>query len=298
MTSNIDATVPPTNGPLVSAQIRDNFATAKAEISALQTAIAGAGDVDGPVSSTAGHLAVFADATGKVISDGGAVPIPALPAGATNTVQYNAGSGAFGGAALAAGQPLVGVNAAAPVGGTVLGAYGGGLVLLEQHTASSSATLDFTTGFSNTYDTYLLQCSGIIPVTNNVTFQFLFGTGGGPTYAAANYQWAGIYNTIASATPIGYKSSGSSAALDLLGGIGNGTGQATSITLWLKNTRSSSAYKIVDFTDTTVFQDGTVLTIRQGAVWSDATVVTACRLQMSSGNISSGTARLYGVSKA
>ena len=34
----------------------------------------GGGDVNGPASSTAGHLATFADATGKLIQDGGAIP--------------------------------------------------------------------------------------------------------------------------------------------------------------------------------------------------------------------------------
>jgi len=36
---------------------------------------AAAGNVKGPSSSTAGHVATFADATGKVIQDGGAVPL-------------------------------------------------------------------------------------------------------------------------------------------------------------------------------------------------------------------------------
>ena len=34
----------------------------------------GGGDVNGPASSTTGHLATFADATGKLIQDGGAIP--------------------------------------------------------------------------------------------------------------------------------------------------------------------------------------------------------------------------------
>src|SRR5258707_12876290 len=40
----------------------------------------GTGNVTGPGSSTAGHVATFADATGKVLSDGGA------PVGAANTI--------------------------------------------------------------------------------------------------------------------------------------------------------------------------------------------------------------------
>src|SRR5258708_20490709 len=40
----------------------------------------GTGNVTGPGSSTAGHVATFADATGKLLSDGGA------PGGAANTI--------------------------------------------------------------------------------------------------------------------------------------------------------------------------------------------------------------------
>lgn len=57
----------------------------------------GAGDVVGPVTSTAGHIATFADATGKVLSDGGAIPAGNVtgPASATtgNIPVFNAGSG-------------------------------------------------------------------------------------------------------------------------------------------------------------------------------------------------------------
>src|SRR5947207_2075820 len=62
----------------------------------------------------------------------------------------------------------------------------GALVFLEAHTASASASLDFTTFISSTYDDYLIEGVGIIPATDAVIFRAQVGTGGGPTYDTAN----------------------------------------------------------------------------------------------------------------
>lgn len=72
MTSTINRSVPGTNSPLQSAAVRSNFAAAADDIEALQAEIGNG--VQGPNSSTAGNIAVFADTTGKVIADGGAIP--------------------------------------------------------------------------------------------------------------------------------------------------------------------------------------------------------------------------------
>src|SRR6185369_5115230 len=74
---------------------------------------------------------------------------------------------------------------------TPAGATSGALILLEQHTASSSATLDFTTFISSTYDEYIFEMLDLVPATTNVAFVLRVGTGGGPTYdTAGNYGWA------------------------------------------------------------------------------------------------------------
>jgi hypothetical protein len=53
-----------------------SFAKKKILVSSLPT---GSGNVVGPASATAGHLATFADATGKVLLDGGTLPaVPAI----------------------------------------------------------------------------------------------------------------------------------------------------------------------------------------------------------------------------
>ena len=64
------------------------------------------GNVTGAASSTAGHLATFADTTGRAIADGGAVPTLASLGGAPTTRILSAGTGLSGGGDLSADRSL------------------------------------------------------------------------------------------------------------------------------------------------------------------------------------------------
>ena len=66
----------------------------------------------------------------------------------------------------------------------------GALVLLEQHTAATSATLDFTTSITAAYDEYMIEFVNIIPVSDGIPFQMLVSTNGGASYdTSAIYYW-------------------------------------------------------------------------------------------------------------
>jgi hypothetical protein len=69
---------------------------------------------------------------------------------------------------------------------------GGGLILVEQHAASASASLDFTTCVSSTYDTYKITLTSIIPTTNDDKIGFRFNTGSGFD-SGSNYSWEAFY---------------------------------------------------------------------------------------------------------
>ena len=79
-------------------------------------------------------------------------------------------------------------GAAAPDAGNVFatmadvtGGGSGALILLEQHTASSSSSLDFTTFISSTYDTYQDRDRQLVPNNGHGELEDRWGTGGGPT---------------------------------------------------------------------------------------------------------------------
>ena len=55
---------------------------------------------------------------------------------------------------------------------------GGALNLISTQTASSSATIDFTSGIDSTYKEYIFKFVSIHPATDNVNFTVNFRDGG------------------------------------------------------------------------------------------------------------------------
>ena len=69
------------------------------------------------------------------------------------------------------------------------GAWVSTALVLETHTASTSATLDFTSWYSASYDQYLVQFIGVYGA--GATPQILFSINGGSTWdTAAHYMWS------------------------------------------------------------------------------------------------------------
>jgi len=58
----------------------------------------------------------------------------------------------------------------------------GALVLLSTQTASSSASISFTSGIDSTYDSYVFKFIDINPATDNAYFEFNMSTDGGSNY--------------------------------------------------------------------------------------------------------------------
>src|SRR5690348_10915535 len=70
------------------------------------------------------------------------------------------------------------------------GPPGGAMTLLEQHTASSSASLNFTTCLSSTYDTYQIFLDQLLPATNTANVLLRVSTNGGSSYdSGSHYDW-------------------------------------------------------------------------------------------------------------
>ncbi len=79
---------------------------------------------------------------------------------------------------------------------TVVTGTAGGWTLVEQHTASSSASLDFTTCFSSAFDSYVFDLVNLLPATNGTLVQIRVSLDGGATYIATGepYQWGYGYS--------------------------------------------------------------------------------------------------------
>lgn len=178
----------------------------------------------------------------------------------------------------------------------------GALVLLEAHTASTSATLDFTAfADPNRFDEYLVEFVGVIPATDNVNFYMRMSTDGGASYdATALYSYSSYVWVSGGAGAGGAAQSAPTNQIDLVTG-----NQLDSSTLWglygqarLFALDSTTAYKRVTAQiawrrNSDNAHEGGV----QAAAYHSTTAVNAIRFLMSSGNIASGTIRIYGIAK-
>lgn len=175
----------------------------------------------------------------------------------------------------------------------------GALVLLEQHTAATSATLDFTTFYSSLYDEYVFEFVNLTPVTNNVTLQALCSTNGGSSYDTSSIYVSSIFE---------FNSSGSATQ-------GNAIGSPTTAMAFsaLTNVQNSSAYGIIGFArlfspastsqhkffvGESMYNATVLQRIVFGCEYQSLTAVNAVRFLFSSGNLASGTIRCYGVAKS
>ncbi len=221
-----------------------------------------------------------------------AIPIPGLPgtAGVAGATGPAGPIGMFLGEDGDEGSP-------GPPGGPGPAGTAGALVLLEQHTASASSSLDFTTFISSTYDDYLIEGIGLVPATNATDLRLEIGTGAGPTYDTGNtYEWIGNgWGTDGGA----HTNVGSSGIAKIFNSMSNTAGYGFgTFSLRASNLQSTALRKIFHGTSQFVTSAPRNVTATYGMSWvTTGTVVTALRFIMSSGNITSGTIRIYGLVK-
>jgi len=179
---------------------------------------------------------------------------------------------------------------------------GGAMTLLETQTASSSATLSFTSDIDDTYDEYVFKFYDIHPATDGVPFQFNMSTDSGSNYnITKTTTWFNSYhNEAGNSTTLAYGAGSdlaqSTAFQNLTESIGNDNDQSCSGYMHLYNPSSTTfvkhfitrinLYQLSDYT-------ADVFTAGYGNTTS---AVDAIQFKMSSGNIDAGVIKLYGVS--
>lgn len=181
----------------------------------------------------------------------------------------------------------------------------GGWVLISTASASSSATIDFT-GLTSTYKTYILVIEDLIPATNATTLYFRVGTGGTPTYQSGATDYAFVRGL--SVSPIGafatntFLGTGDGNESYILIGSNAGMSNTANATyngfIRIYDPAQSSVYHSIDYHCTYI--DGTgspyqLISQFGSGVYLSSTAVTAVRILMNSGNITSGTFKLYGL---
>jgi hypothetical protein len=171
------------------------------------------------------------------------------------------------------------------------GSGSGSLILVESHTASSSASLNFTSCISSTYDDYQIELINVLPATNTTAPWLRMSTNGGSSYdSGTNYaSWYRYTGTSA-----GDSGGAAQTEVILFGNIAN-AGAGISGTVKLYNPNQSSVQKPVQFDLVNAQTSNTFRAMGGGQYTVTGSSVNAFQFLFSSGNIASGTIRCYGI---
>lgn len=252
--------------------------TTLARSAAGRVTIEGVGVVKGPASSTDNAVARFDSTTGELVQNSGVI--------------------------IDDSNNITGVAALTATG--IITGLGMGWVAISSQTASSSATIDFTSGLDDTYDHYMIAFENVKPATDDVYFGLRIGTGAGPSWQAG----AGAYGWGARTSgPGGGADDGSAIApsvttliaLSRTTGVGQGVGNAAGehITGVVEFSNPDAAdWPLFKYRSAYMRSDALPQSFDGAGDYGAATAITGIRFLFSSGNIASGTFRLYGLKKS
>ena len=181
--------------------------------------------------------------------------------------------------------------------------FGSAMVLLSTQTASSSASISFTSGIDSTYGEYIFKFYNINPATDNVYFQFQVNATDSTSYDetitstqfAAGHAEADNWNNLfyatgsdqAQGTAFQYLSSGS-------GGIGNAADESAAGELHLFSPASTTYVKHFYAVMPENEKDNQLFTSYTGGYINTTTAIDDIQFKMSSGNFD-GTIKMWGV---
>ena len=182
------------------------------------------------------------------------------------------------------------------------GVSGSSLVLLSTQTASSSSTIDFTSDIDSTYKEYQFHFVDIHPGTNNVTFSFQVDTGTNTNYniTTTSTFFRASHNEDDSGTALQYRTSddqGQGTGFNkLCQTVGNDNDQSCTGILHLFEPSSTTFVKHFIATTNGCHEGDITREVFTAGYFNTTTALTRVRFKFDSGDIDSGTIKMYGVS--
>ena len=179
----------------------------------------------------------------------------------------------------------------------------GDLVFISKQTASSSASISFTSGIDSTYKEYVFYFVNMHPATDGVSFGFLTSTNGGSSYGMTT-------------TTTGFNSyhAESDSGNGLTYDTGNDLAQSTSLiricsdTLGNDNDQNLSGYLHLFNPSSTTFVKHFIANVNvthngdystndmfAGYINDGTNDIDAIKFQMTSGNIDAGSILMFGI---
>ena len=182
------------------------------------------------------------------------------------------------------------------------GVGGGSLVLIATQTASSSSTISFTSGIDSTYKEYIFKFIDIHPATDGASFQFNMSIDTGSNYnVTKTTTYFTAYNYESGGTPaVSYASNvdlaQSTAFQNVNSGVGSDNNQCAVGTLHLFDPSNTTFVKHFLTCGNTYESSDLNSNVFVAGYGNTTSAVDAVQFKFSSGNIDSGTIKLYGVS--
>ena len=183
-----------------------------------------------------------------------------------------------------------------------------GITLISSQTASSSASISFTSGLTSTYKAYKFVFVNCHPATNGVDFEFNLSTDSGSNYnvtktttifqayhtedgGASGLTYQGL-DDLAQST--GYQTL--TANGDGSGSMSNADDSGVSGSLTIFNPASTTYVKhFISTTDNMVYTGGYMTASYVAGYANTTSAINAIQFRMSSGNIDDGKIYLYGI---
>lgn len=177
----------------------------------------------------------------------------------------------------------------------------GSLTHIATQTASSSASLSFTSGIDSTYKEYIFYFVNMHPVTDNVDFRFqanrVSGSGYNETITSTNFQ--AYHEENGSSAVLQYRADYDQAqgtAFQLLGNTcGNGNDESISGYLHIFNPSSTTFVKHYIARTNTYYYGDITIDLYSAGYFNVESALDEFQFKFSSGNIDSGQILLFGL---
>jgi len=177
----------------------------------------------------------------------------------------------------------------------------GSLVFISEQTASSSASVSFTTGIDSTYPIYKFEFINCHASTDASEFEFNLSTDGGSNYNVTKTTTAfqSIHNESDTTTSLNYETaedlaqSTSNQRISI--NIGADNDQSASGNLYLFNPSSTTFVKHFISRINYYHKDDYSVDWYVAGYGNTTSSINAIKFVMSSGNIDSGKIKLYGI---
>ena len=192
-------------------------------------------------------------------------------------------------------------NSMSAITSTPSGVGGGSMALISTQNASSSSAISFTSGLDSTYKEYIFKFINIHPATNDVTLQMNMSTDSGSNYNVTKTTtfFHAYHAEDASEAGFQYDANMDLAQSTNFQNISQGTSNANDMGI-------SGTLHLFDPSNTTFVKHfisrmsheihGYSRDVHSAGYFNTTSALNAIQFKMSSGNMDTGTIKLYGVS--